>query len=176
MGKGNSSKVNETQGFMTLWHSNWTICSLLNWFRSKKFPPFNRAFHNNPIIYTAERGIKEGTGQKMGKGTSSKVNETRGSLILGHSNWTICSLLSWFGSKTFHPFSLASHNNPILYTAERGRKGQGRQLGEGTLHKWVRHWGPSPCAFKLDHLQPVKLILFQKKSYFLPSLPYWPSS
>ena len=30
MGKGNSSKVNETQGFVTLGHSNWAIYSLLN--------------------------------------------------------------------------------------------------------------------------------------------------
>ena len=30
MGKGNSSKVNVTQGFVTLGHSNWAICSLLN--------------------------------------------------------------------------------------------------------------------------------------------------
>ena len=30
MGKGSSTKVNETQGFLTLGQSNWTICSLLN--------------------------------------------------------------------------------------------------------------------------------------------------
>ena len=30
LGKGNSPKVNETQGFLTLGQSNWTICSLLN--------------------------------------------------------------------------------------------------------------------------------------------------
>ena len=28
--KENSSKLNEMQGFLTLGHSNWTICSLLN--------------------------------------------------------------------------------------------------------------------------------------------------
>ena len=30
MEKENSSKMNETQGFLTLGNSNWTICSLLN--------------------------------------------------------------------------------------------------------------------------------------------------
>ena len=30
MGKGSSPKVNQTQGFLTLGQSNWTICSLLN--------------------------------------------------------------------------------------------------------------------------------------------------
>ena len=33
-------KVNETQGFLTLGHSNCTICRLLSWFCSKKCPPF----------------------------------------------------------------------------------------------------------------------------------------
>ena len=28
--KWNFSKVDETQGFLTLGHSNWTTCSLLN--------------------------------------------------------------------------------------------------------------------------------------------------
>ena len=32
-------KVNESQGFLYLRHSNWTICCLLGWFCSKKFPP-----------------------------------------------------------------------------------------------------------------------------------------
>ena len=33
-GKGNHSKVNETQGFLTWGHSNLTICCLLSWFCS----------------------------------------------------------------------------------------------------------------------------------------------
>ena len=40
MGKGNSSKVNDTKGFLTLGHSNRTNCSLLNWFCPKRIPPF----------------------------------------------------------------------------------------------------------------------------------------
>ena len=33
-------------------------------------------------------------GQKMGKGNSSKVDETKMCMTMGHSNWTICSLLN----------------------------------------------------------------------------------
>ena len=32
--------------------------------------------------------------RKWGKGNHPKVNEIQGFLYLGHSNWTICSLLS----------------------------------------------------------------------------------
>ena len=32
IGRGNSSTVDETKGVLTLVNSNWTICSLLNWF------------------------------------------------------------------------------------------------------------------------------------------------
>ena len=55
MGKGNSSKVNETQGFLTLGHSNWTICSLLNCFCTNQIPPF----HNKPFLITPEEGRME---------------------------------------------------------------------------------------------------------------------
>ena len=45
----------------------------------------------------------------MGKGVhpTSKVNERRGFQCLGHSNWTICSLLSPFCPDNFPPFSLS---------------------------------------------------------------------
>ena len=36
----NSSQANETQGFVNLGYSNWTICSLLNRLCSKNFSPF----------------------------------------------------------------------------------------------------------------------------------------
>ena len=38
MGKGNSSKVNETQGFLNLGHSSWPIWSLLNRERKEERP------------------------------------------------------------------------------------------------------------------------------------------
>ena len=59
---------------------------------------------------------------------------------------------------------------------------QERELGRGEKGRCIWNWTRMPkreChqglydpgAFKLDHFQPVKLILFQKKSTFLPSLP-----
>ena len=41
--KGNllTSKVDETEGFQCLWHSNWTICILLNIFCSEIFQLFH---------------------------------------------------------------------------------------------------------------------------------------
>ena len=40
-----------------------------------------------------EEGRKE-QGQKIGKWISSKVDDTKGFLTLGYSNWTICSMLN----------------------------------------------------------------------------------
>ena len=95
-GKGNHPKVNETEGFLTLEHSNWTICSLLIWFCSKEFPPFYQASHNNPFLIIPERGSKEAAGAENGKVNSPKVNDTKGCVTSGHSNWTICSLWNQF--------------------------------------------------------------------------------
>ena len=37
-------KVDNTNGFMTLGHSNWTICSLLSWFCPNKFQTFYHSY------------------------------------------------------------------------------------------------------------------------------------
>ena len=49
-------------------------------------------------------------GLKIGKGNEPKMNETKGFLTLGYSNWTICSLLTGVCSKKNPPFYPASHN------------------------------------------------------------------
>ena len=49
---------------------------------------------NHFLLVQREEGRKE-QGLKIGKGNSSKVDETKGCVTLGHSNWTICSLLKW---------------------------------------------------------------------------------
>ena len=167
-------KVNETQGFLTMGHSNRTISSPLNWFCHEVFRSFCPLSHNNPILYTAE-GRKEGAGSqfflqlasglKMGKGDCPKLNE-----ILGLSNWTICSPLSWFCCKFFPLFYLLYWGLPILITPEReeGRLKMGKR--ESPKSEWDT--GVSDLgAFKLDHLQPAKLILSQNLSTFFPSRP-----
>ena len=67
----------------------------------------------------------------------SHRNDTKRLLTLGHSNWTICSLLNWFCSNNFSIFSPASHNKLILYPAEREKEGsnRGRKWGKGNPQK-----------------------------------------
>ena len=95
MGKRESSKVNETQGFLTLGHSICKHLKLAMLVLSQHFSSFLPLILGGPIPYhpklQREKGRKE-QGLKMGKGKSPKVNETQGFLTLGHSNWTICSL------------------------------------------------------------------------------------
>ena len=66
-GKRNHPKVNETQGFLILEHSNWTICSLLGWFSSKIVSPFYRSYWEVQFLITPERGSKEGAGAENGE-------------------------------------------------------------------------------------------------------------
>ena len=90
------------------------------------------------------------------------MDETEGFECLGHSNWTICSPLSHFCSEIFPTFSLSYWGAHSYYP--RGlimRKGNSPNSRNG----WDR--GVSvPGAFKLDHLQPFKPILFWKISNF----------
>ena len=92
MGKWNSSKVDEIQGFLYLGRSNRTISSVLSEFSQKCFhlitqPPIINHFL---LQYPRERkgGSWKQEGQRMGKQKSSKVDETQGFLYLGHSNLT----------------------------------------------------------------------------------------
>ena len=88
------------------------------------------------------------------------MDDTEGIECLGHSNWTICSPLSPFCSEIFPTFSLSYWGAHSYYP--RGlimRKGNSLNSRNG----WDR--GVSvPWAFKLDHLQPIKPILFWKFS------------
>ena len=123
-------------GSMTLGHSNWTICSLLNWFRSKKNPPFYPASHNKPVLITPRKRKERAESEKK---EPPKVNETQGFLTPGHSNPTIYSLLNWFCSKKCPPFYPASHNKPVLITPRKRREGRSRgwKLEKGIFHSMI---------------------------------------
>ena len=110
-----------TKGFLIPGRSNWTICSLLSRFCSKSFP--TSLYWGVQFLITLE--------PKMRKGIHSTVNETQGFLYLGHSNWTICSLLRWFCTKYF-PLSYLSYWEVQFHiTPERGREeGAGAKDGE----------------------------------------------
>ena len=80
-------KVNKTMGSMTLGLSNWTICSLQNPFCVSKFPLFQKSDAAFPFSCIQGKGHS-----KM----DPNVSETMGSMTMGHSNWTICSLQNLF--------------------------------------------------------------------------------
>ena len=90
-GKGGiqpTSKLNETRGFQCLGHSNWTICSPLSPFCSRRFSTFS------PSYWGANSYCPRGP--IMGKGDSSnfKTEWDKGFSVPGHSNCTTCSQLS----------------------------------------------------------------------------------
>ena len=58
-------------------------------------------YTGRPILITPERGRL-----KMGKWKSPNLSEKQGIGCPGHSNWTICSLLSQFYLPNFTTFSL----------------------------------------------------------------------
>ena len=94
--KGIHPKTDETQGFLYLGHSNWTICSQLTWFCPKIFPSSWLLYWGSgaPFLITPESC-------KWEKGIHPKVDETRGFLYLAHSYWIICRLSSWLYPKKF---------------------------------------------------------------------------
>ena len=53
---------------------------------------------------------------------STKQDETKGFLYLGHPNWTIFSLCSWFCPKIFPPFYHSYWEVRFLITPKKGRE------------------------------------------------------
>ena len=74
-------------------------------------------------------------GQKMGKGNSSKVNDTKGFLTLRHSNWTICNLFSSFCSKIFPLFTQPPIINNFFFMGRKKREAAGPENGKRELFK-----------------------------------------
>ena len=94
----------------------------------------------------------------VGKGNSPKMDEIQEFLFLGLSNWTICSLLIRFCSKNFPTSTILGAS--ISYYPRKGR------MGIGNSPKMDDTGVSVLGAFKLDHLQPVNLIMFQNNSNF----------
>ena len=90
------------------------------------------------------------------------MNVTESFQCLGHSNWTICSPLSqscFLNFPTFH----------FYYWEANSYYPRGLIMGKGNSSNSKTGWEKGisvPGAFKLDHLQPVKPILFSKFSNF----------
>ena len=84
--------------------------------------------------YCRERGRKKGL--TMGKRKSSKSEWDTEVLYLGHSNWTICSLSSWFCSQIFPSSWSLYWGVQFLITPKRGEN-----VKKGFTQKWMRHRG-----------------------------------
>ena len=98
----------------------------------------------------------------MRKWNSPNLSKTKVFQCLGHSNWTICSPLSPICSVNFPTFSLLYWEANSYYPRERKAENEKREI---TRNGWdPRVWVPG--AFKLDHLQPLKPILFRNFSNF----------
>ena len=77
---------------------------------------------------------------------------------VGHSNWIICSPLSQSCSPKFSTFSLSYWGAHSYYP-----RGPIMRKGNSSNFQYGPDRGVSvPGAFKLDHLQPFKPILFRK--------------
>ena len=116
--------------------------------------------------YPRERRKGSSRGRKWEKGNHPKVDETQGFQYLGHSKWTICSLLNWFCSKHLQLFALhTGRSNCLLPQKEAERKQQGQKMGKRELPESWWDTGFSVLgAFKMEPLASVNLILFQKIS------------
>ena len=128
-------KVPETQWFLTLEHSNRTICSLLNWNVLKWFHLFTQPPIINHFLLPQREGGRKEQGQNIGKGIHPKLNETQGFQYLRHLNCTNQSLYSWFWSKKFPTFDFHTGECQFLITPETEKEKM------GFTKYWIRHRG-----------------------------------
>ena len=98
----------------------------------------------------------------MGKWISPNLSQAEDFECLRHSNWTICTLLSQFYFPNFTTFSLSCWEANSYYPRERKAENGKMEFSQPEQDKGVS----VPMAFKLDHLQLVKPILFSKFSNF----------
>ena len=103
-----------------------------------------------PFLITPER-------VKWEKGNHPTIDQIQRFQCLGHSNWTICSLLSWFCHLIFPSSWSLYWGVQFFITPESGRE---EAAGDGNEKRdspkiWWDTGVSDPGAFELDHLQPV---------------------
>ena len=95
-GKGTpywTRKINGINGWMTLGHLNWTICSPQNLFTTVKFPLFQKS--DAAFLFSCMQG------NGHSKIWIPKVTDIKGCTTLGHSNWTSWSTQNLFLQNRF---------------------------------------------------------------------------
>ena len=139
--------MNDTKWFLTSGHSNWTICSQLNWFCSEIFPHFYPSYWEVQFLITPERGRKEAAGAENGeKGFLQKWIRHRGFCTWGIQVGPFAACRADFVLKIFHLSTFhTGRSNSLLPQREEGRKeGAGAENGKnGLTQKWMRHSGLS---------------------------------
>ena len=112
--------------------------------------------------YPREEG--RNSAQNGEKEITLKWMRHRGFSTRGIQTGLFAACLDVFVPKVFHLFTFhTGRSNSLLPQREEGRKEQGLKMGkrESPRSKWDT--GISDLgAFKLDHFQPIKLILFKK--------------
>ena len=96
--KGNSPNLDETEGFQSLAHLNWSVCSFLSKFCSDNF------LFVSPLYWKANSyypRVPRGLILRKEILPTSQMYETEGFQCLVQSDWTICSPLSQFCSDNF---------------------------------------------------------------------------
>ena len=93
-----SPKKNEIQGFLTLGHSNWTIC-LFSWFCSKKIYLLN--FHTGRTNFLLPQREEGAMAENGGKGITQKWMRLRGFLPWGIQTGPFAACFADFVPKKF---------------------------------------------------------------------------
>ena len=146
--------MDETQGFLYLGHSNWTIYSLLSWFCHKYFP-------TSSSLYWGSHFLLPQRGENENKGFTLKCVKHRGFCTMGIQIGPFAACWADFVPEFF--------NHPDLYTGApiSYYPREGKMRKRESPNNWSDTEVSVPRAFKLDHLQPVELILFHNFSTFL---------
>ena len=144
--------MDKTEGFGCLGHLNWTICSLLSHFCSHNFPTFSLSYWEANSYYPRGLIMRKRKSPNFRNGLDRGVS-VPGAFKLDHLHPVKPILFSKF----YNFFTFILEANSYYPRGLIMRKGNSPNSRNG-LDRGV--WLPG--AFKLDHLQPVKPILFSK--------------
>ena len=152
MGFHPTLKWNDSRNFECLGYSNWTICSSLSPFCPKRFSTFSLSYWEANSYYP--RGLILGNGE-----SSNSRNEWEWQLwVTGAFKLDHLQPIKTILCKNFSNFSTLILGGQFLLP-QRTNNGKGNSLNSKS--EWDSGFSV-PWAFKLDHLQSLEHILFQK--------------
>ena len=152
-----------------LGHSNWTIWSPSSWFCTKI------EFSHHNLVKMRMVGCRK-EWMKIRNGSSWKGDNMKG-FNLGHSIWTTFSPSSWFYFKISFFYSVKTRTeghswlSSLVYLLKAQSRGLNKLIecyymkGSSSKRDDIKMLSKLE-VFKLDHLQNVKLTLFQNFTSF----------